>query len=95
MERSFGSHKSPKTRKKNGKERNVPFKERKRTERTQRKRTRHSSMCKMYAVEKFKNPRGCFKTYQNLLYKKMQTSEKTHSSTDRVFFFLRENILAN
>ena len=26
MERSFGSHKSPKTRKKNGKERNVPFK---------------------------------------------------------------------
>ena len=39
-ERSFVFHKSPKTRKKNGKERNVPFKERKRTERTERKRTR-------------------------------------------------------
>ena len=38
--RSFGSHKSPKIRKKNGKERNVPFKERKRTERTEQKRTR-------------------------------------------------------
>ena len=37
MERSFRSHKSPKTRKK---ERNVPLKERKRTERTNQKRTR-------------------------------------------------------
>ena len=39
-ERSFGSQKSPKTRKKNRKERNVPLKERKRTERTEWKRTR-------------------------------------------------------
>ena len=38
--RSFGSHKSTKTWKKNGKERNVPFKEWKRMERTERKRTR-------------------------------------------------------
>ena len=38
-ERSFGSYKSSKTWKKNGKERNIPFKERKRMERTERKRT--------------------------------------------------------
>ena len=38
-ERSFGFHKSPKTREKNGKERNVLFFERKRTERSERKRT--------------------------------------------------------
>ena len=38
--RSFGSHKSPKTRIKNGKEQNFPFKERKRTERTEWKRKR-------------------------------------------------------
>ena len=37
---SFGSHKSPKTRKKNGQKQSVLFKERKRTERTERKRTR-------------------------------------------------------
>ena len=40
--RSFGSHKLPKTLTKNGKKRNIPFKERKRTERTERKRTCHS-----------------------------------------------------
>ena len=37
--RSFGFHKSPKTREKNGKERNVLFLEWKRTERSERKRT--------------------------------------------------------
>ena len=37
---SFGSHKSPKTRKKNRKQRNIPFKERKRMEHTKLKRMR-------------------------------------------------------
>ena len=36
--RSFGSHKSLKPRKKNGKEPNIPFKERKRMERTEQRR---------------------------------------------------------
>ena len=39
-ERSFRFHKLPKTREKNGKERNVIFFERKRTKRSERKRTR-------------------------------------------------------
>ena len=42
--RSFGSHKSPKTQKKNGKERNVPFKERTRKEKNGMYRTEKNAV---------------------------------------------------
>ena len=53
-ERSFGSYKSSKTWKKNGKERNIPFKERKRTERTERKRTLCPTLEDIAKIEKYK-----------------------------------------